>query len=311
MPEFDHDASDHSAMERDVVALNAQIGGVIQVGRVVASLLTDPTLPTDPINPQDIPRVLVQVGAESTDAHTRNWMPWAAARAMTGADGEWWQPEVDEQVVVLVPSGDLVKGIIIGSLYRNKSAAIVGIKPYIHRRSYEDGTQISYDKKLHKLSIDGKAQAEALSSLRLSAIMDPIGAPKGTSTLALELGNTLAPDVSITADSSSGHGGELKVVSTLKTTLIAGTEQAAKIKVLADASVLGNEKMVISAGTTEVAINKDGNVEINAGQTAVTISQAGNVEIGAANINLTATESLKLQGGANSLTINNSGVEIT
>ncbi len=48
-------------------------------------------------------------------------LPWLTARA--GEDIAWWQPRVDEQVVVLAPSGDLAQGVILPALYQDRFPA--------------------------------------------------------------------------------------------------------------------------------------------------------------------------------------------
>lgn len=96
---------------------------------------------------------------------------WIQRRA--GWDSEWWAPEVNEQVVLLCPEGDLNFAIIIGSLpYKsnkageNRDTKIEFTTPqelrgFIkddelwskHYLSYADGTSVLYDKEKHRYEI--------------------------------------------------------------------------------------------------------------------------------------------------------------
>ena len=55
------------------------------------------------------PRVKVKTG-ELTTA----WLPWLALRA--GSDREWDPPTVNEQVILVSPSGQLANGVVITGL---------------------------------------------------------------------------------------------------------------------------------------------------------------------------------------------------
>ena len=76
------------------------------------------------------------------------WLPWLTARA--GGDRSWWAPEVDEQVVLLSPSGELPQAVALPALYRDmfpapsESAAVQVVE-------YSDGARVSYDRDAHAL----------------------------------------------------------------------------------------------------------------------------------------------------------------
>lgn len=285
---------------------NTMLGGVARIGRVVAAAADDPE------DPADIPRVLVQIGGKSTGSYIRNWLPWTAARA--GYDGEWWQPDLDEQVLVLAPSGNVAQGIIIGSLYRgsltfdSEAGGVTARDPipgavegaaetdkYIHRRVYQDGTSITYDRSIHNLAVALKSAPDATASLRFSAVMEPDGASAGTGTATLQIGDKSAPDLDMKVDTSSGEGGELQLVSTLKTRLIAGTVEDPQVTILADAEAEG---LVLSVGdaTTNATIAKDGTITLSAGATKITMNPDGAVAIDAGSNDITIAGNVKVTG---------------
>lgn len=90
------------------------------------------------------PRVKVKTG-ELTTA----WLPWLALRA--GSDREWDPPTIDEQVILISPSGQLANGVVITGLPSDRIPAN-GDRPGLHRRTYADGTVIEYDSVAHHLN---------------------------------------------------------------------------------------------------------------------------------------------------------------
>lgn len=88
-------------------------------------------------------RVRVQTGDLLT-----GWLPWQAARA--GADHEWDPPTIDEQVLLLSPSGQLANGVVITGLFSDARPAN-GDRAMLHRRTYSDGAVIEYDSQAHHL----------------------------------------------------------------------------------------------------------------------------------------------------------------
>ena len=161
----------------------AMLGGVARIGRVVEPAADDPA------DPGDIPRVLVHIGGASTGSYVRNWMPWTTARA--GFDGEWWAPELDEQVLVIAPSGNLTQGIVVGSLYRGAltfdaaagditardpipgaAAGAAETEKEIHKRAYKDGTSVAYDRNVHSLSMIVKSAPQSAKEIQASITAD-------------------------------------------------------------------------------------------------------------------------------------------
>ncbi len=85
----------------------------------------------------DVSRARVRVKAGD---NLTGWQPWVSAR--TGTTLEWDPPTVDEQVVLLSPSGDLAQSIIVTGLYRQNAPSQSANE---HKRVYPDGADITYD----------------------------------------------------------------------------------------------------------------------------------------------------------------------
>lgn len=115
----------------DFAALSRMLENLIRFG-VIAAVQMVP------------PRVQVKTG-ELTTA----WLPWLALRA--GSDREWDPPTVDEQVILISPSGQLANGVVITGLPSDNIPAN-GDRAGLHRRTYADGAVIEYDSIAHHLN---------------------------------------------------------------------------------------------------------------------------------------------------------------
>ena len=93
-----------------------------------------------------IPLAKVQVGDLKTA-----WLPMLVERA--GGDQSSWLLEVDEQVLVLSPSGELDQGVIVGALNQANTPSPAK-RASIHQHNYADGAVISYDREAHALNAD-------------------------------------------------------------------------------------------------------------------------------------------------------------
>lgn len=91
-------------------------------------------------------RVKVETAGLTTD-----WLPFGTPRA--GETREWNPPEKDEQVVLLCPYGDLGQAIVGHSIYQDKFAS-PGDKKHITKKTYKDGTSISYDREKHEYNVE-------------------------------------------------------------------------------------------------------------------------------------------------------------
>ena len=113
-----------------------------------------------------IPKVRVRI-----DPLTTAWLPLMSVRA--GPDQSWWPVEIDEQVMVLSPSGELNQGIVLGSICQQRFPA-VGNSIDIHRMTYADGAVIEYDRAAHHLQavLPGGATTTLISDGGVSIVGD-------------------------------------------------------------------------------------------------------------------------------------------
>lgn len=81
---------------------------------------------------------------------TTAWLPWLTQRA--GADKTWWCPSLNEQVLILAPSGELQCGVVLCGLYRDQFPA-PSQESTTQTTTYEDGTRIDYNSTTHELSL--------------------------------------------------------------------------------------------------------------------------------------------------------------
>ncbi|MBA8757690.1 phage baseplate assembly protein V [Wolbachia pipientis] len=91
-------------------------------------------------------RVRVQVGEFLTD-----WLPWITSKA--GRDRSWFAPNIDEQVIVLSPYGELSLGVVLPAIYQEKYPPPEN-KKEISSVVFKDGTKLSYEQEKHHLKID-------------------------------------------------------------------------------------------------------------------------------------------------------------
>ena len=113
-----------------ITELNRRLSNLIHLGVIIGVDLTGV-----------LPRAQVRIGELQTA-----WLPIIMPRA--GENQHFVCPEINEQVMVLSPSGDLAQGIILGSLNQVKYP-LSGDSVDIHRLTYQDGATIEYDRKKH------------------------------------------------------------------------------------------------------------------------------------------------------------------
>jgi|694.fasta_scaffold65982_4 phage baseplate assembly protein V len=116
-------------------------------------------------------RVSLQDGAILTD-----WLPWFSPRA--GNDRVWDPPEVGEVVMLLAPSGEISNGVAIPGLFSDGNAN--GDRAGLHRRTYDDGTVVEYDRENHTFMVDASASNSQVvfkaKRIRLSTAEISVGA---------------------------------------------------------------------------------------------------------------------------------------
>lgn len=81
-----------------------------------------------------------------------HWLPWLTLRA--GTTREWDPPTVDEQCVLLSPSGEPTTGIVLLGLFSSANPA-PSTSPDDHVRIYPDGARISYNHATGALAATG------------------------------------------------------------------------------------------------------------------------------------------------------------
>ncbi|WP_264375745.1 phage baseplate assembly protein V [Wolbachia endosymbiont (group B) of Sphaerophoria taeniata] len=91
-------------------------------------------------------KVRVKIGEFLTD-----WLPWITSKA--GKDRDWSPPDIDGQVMVFSPLGELSLGVVLGGIYQEKYSAPEN-KKEINSIKFQDGTKFTYDKGKHHLEIE-------------------------------------------------------------------------------------------------------------------------------------------------------------
>ncbi|WNC11644.1 phage baseplate assembly protein V [Pseudomonas coleopterorum] len=96
------------------------------------------------------------------------WLPFFTFNA--GEDSTWHPPSLDEQCLILSPSGNPETGFVLIGLYSDRYPAPDN-SPTRHRRRYRDGALINYDTATHTLTATlpagGQIVATAPGGMRL------------------------------------------------------------------------------------------------------------------------------------------------
>lgn len=93
-------------------------------------------------------KATVKMGEIETD-----YLPWITSHA--GTSRNWAPLSTGTQVIVLAPDGELNRGVILPSLYRNLYPAPANIENQ-HTMLFADGSKIEYDTETKSLSLDIK-----------------------------------------------------------------------------------------------------------------------------------------------------------
>ncbi|WP_374699403.1 phage baseplate assembly protein V [Wolbachia endosymbiont (group A) of Limnophora tigrina] len=88
-------------------------------------------------------KVKVKIGEFLTD-----FLPWITNRAES-----WSPPNIDEQVIVLSPLGELSLGVVLPAIYQEKCPPPEN-KKEVNSVKFQDGTRFTYDKGKHHLEIE-------------------------------------------------------------------------------------------------------------------------------------------------------------
>jgi phage baseplate assembly protein V len=96
----------------------------------------------------DYPAARVRV--KSGDLLTA-WIPWLTRRASN--DGDWWAPEVGEQVLLVSACGDPAQAVAIPAVYQQVHPASSD-RESVARIDFADGGFVQYDRQAGELSIN-------------------------------------------------------------------------------------------------------------------------------------------------------------
>ncbi len=131
-------------------------------------------------------RVRVQSGELLT-----NWLPWLTAQA--GERKSWAPPAIDEQVLLISPSGELSAGVVIPAIYQDAFPAPSDDEHLTHL-VLQDGAVIDYHSNEHKLRAvlpdGGKLEVTSPGEIKITT--------EGTLRIDAAGGIELNGDVSIT-----------------------------------------------------------------------------------------------------------------
>lgn len=141
--------------EFEITELQRRLANIVRIGRVAETDYSG-----------IIPKVRVHI-----DPLTTAWLPLITLRA--GPDKSWWPVDVNEQVIVLSPSGELNQGIVLGSICQQRFPA-AGNTSDVHRMTYADGAVIEYDRAAHalKAELPSGATTDIISDGGLSVVGD-------------------------------------------------------------------------------------------------------------------------------------------
>ena len=309
-------------MERnqtDIVDQERLISNIVLLGRVVS---------TD--YKTDLGRVCVQIGPEK-EKDSMFFLPWLRRRG--GLDWEWWAPEVDEQVVILSPDGDLNRAVIVGSLpYSKLKESIIpdsqrrsleeGEKPpsdsekkkkelSSHVMRYGDKTEISYDKKKHlyqasftenktvKFTVDALKDKEKISVAIKESVKTDLDATPDKESISI---NVKEIGVKLSAEPSKEFV-DLKIKNSVLCNLSAedGKEsveiKVKDVKAKIDASS-GSEKVSVDVmGKSILELDGKGNIKItNSGGIELKFDASGNVSLKCNKLEVKSSGTVDIKG---------------
>jgi len=164
--------------------LTRRLANIIRLGQIFA------------IN-YETAKARVKIGDLETD-----WLPWITSNS--GNNKDWNPPEIDEQVMILSPCGELNQGVIFPSLYRGSAPENSG---NIQSITFADGSKISFDRAGGNLTLDikGSANIKVAGNAQIEAANITL---KGNVDLGGSGGNAVArvgDKVKIDSGSSAGE----------------------------------------------------------------------------------------------------------
>lgn len=119
-----------------------------------------------------------------------------------GKDTVQDMPDVGDRVAVLFSGAGLEAGVVLGGYYSDANVAPSKNSDVFYRR-FSDGTELSYDRKAHKLSASVQGDAECTVTGSASLTAEGAVMIESSSSISLK-----APSIVLSgAISSEGHGG--------------------------------------------------------------------------------------------------------
>lgn len=138
-------------MSFEITEISRKLNNIIRIGKIIE---------TD----YEKAQVRVKIGKLIT-----NWLDFITPRA--ALDAQWNPPEINEQVVVLSPDGDLSQGIVLPSLHQDAfpQLSTVNTEKII---KFKDGSILKYDLEAKQLTAlltaGGKANINAPGGLTIT-----------------------------------------------------------------------------------------------------------------------------------------------
>lgn len=85
-------------------------------------------------------------------------------------DKDYWMPDLQEEVFCLFLGNGLETGFVLGALYNKEDAPPVASQDKRHV-TFEDGTQLEYDRRAHKLTanVQGDIEVHATGNITVAA----------------------------------------------------------------------------------------------------------------------------------------------
>lgn len=126
-------------MSYEETEFDRRLANIVRIGSVAAvDLASDP------------PSIQVDIGTDE-EPHLTAWLPWMTRRA--GRTRKWSPPDVNEQVVILSPGGELAQGVVVPGAIFSTLFPANGTAQDLERTTYPDGSVVEYDSATHHLTV--------------------------------------------------------------------------------------------------------------------------------------------------------------
>ncbi|MCL2791070.1 MAG: phage baseplate assembly protein V [Desulfobulbus sp.] len=129
-------ADDFASLARRLKALEQNRGAVLRWGTVT-----------------EVDEKAGSARVKINDADSIVTMPLRVLQRRTLKDQEQSLPDIGEQVACLFSGQGFEQGLVLGAAYSDKDPS-PGWPPHVWYRKFEDGTEMEYDRKEHKLTLN-------------------------------------------------------------------------------------------------------------------------------------------------------------